>query len=169
VMFGPERIGDSGTMLVASDPTGAVFGLWQSDQHGGVQVYGERGGLFWEDLRSTDPDRAREFYGALLGWEFRPMEMAGPDYSTVHLPGDDAPLGGLGGMMGISGFPSHWIVYLGVDDTDEAVAYVESAGGHVVSPGFDTPYGRMAAVTDPFGAAFWLMTPAGDQPVPDRD
>ena len=78
--------------------------------------------------------------------------MAGPDYATFHHAGDEAPLGGLGGMMGMDSFPSHWIVYFGVADVDAAVTHVEQNGGHVLSPGFDTPFGRMAAVTDPWGA-----------------
>lgn len=159
-------IGDAGAMAIASDPAGAAFGLWQADQMIGTSVYAEAGGLAWEDLRSTDPDASRAFYGALLGWEFRPLDMAGPDYSTVHLGGDDAPLGGVGGMMGMDGFPSHWIVYFGVADVDAAVRFAEENGGHVLSPGFDTPFGRMAALTDPFGASFWVTSPNPDTPEP---
>jgi predicted enzyme related to lactoylglutathione lyase len=70
--------------------------------------------------------------------------------------------------MGMDSFPSHWIAYFGVADVDDAVAYVESHGGHVLSPGFDTPFGRMAAVTDPFGASFWVTAPNPDQLLPDR-
>jgi predicted enzyme related to lactoylglutathione lyase len=72
-------------------------------------------------------------------------------------------------MMGMDSFPSHWIVYFGVADVDAAVAHVEGSGGHVLSPGFDTPFGRMAAVTDPWGAAFWVTAPNPDLPAPDRE
>jgi predicted enzyme related to lactoylglutathione lyase len=162
------RIGDAGTMVIGADPSGAAFGIWQTDQMIGVGVVNEPGGLSWEDLRSNDPDAAREFYASLLGWTYQPLPMAGPDYATFHHPGDDAPLGGLGGMMGMDSFPSHWIAYFGVSDVDAAVAYAEANGGHVLSPGFDTPYGRMAALTDPHGASFWVTTPAPDQVTPDR-
>jgi predicted enzyme related to lactoylglutathione lyase len=104
----------------------------------------------------------------VLGWDYQPLPMAGPDYATFHLPGDEAPMGGLGGMMGMDGFPSHWIVYLGVVDVDAAVAFVEANGGHILSPGFDTPFGRMAAVTDPFGASFWVTAPLADATPLDR-
>jgi predicted enzyme related to lactoylglutathione lyase len=161
------EIGPMGSMLVAVDPAGASFGVWQSGEHTGIRVYSEPGGLSWEDLRSSDPDAARDFYGAAFGWTYQALEMAGPDYSTFHRPGDEAPMGGLGGMMGMEGFPSHWIVYLGVADVDACVSQVEELGGHILSPGFDTPYGRMAAVTDPFGASFWLVTP-DPAAMPDR-
>src|SRR5262245_20120910 len=35
---GKLEIGPFGTLIVASDPTGAVFGVWQSGQHIGFQV-----------------------------------------------------------------------------------------------------------------------------------
>ena len=162
------QIGDAGAMAIAADPAGAAFGLWQAGHMIGASVYNEPGGLAWEDLRSSDPDASRDFYTALLGWVYRPLDMAGPDYATVHLPGDDAPLGGLGGMMGMEGFPSHWIVYFSVSDVDAAVRFAEENGGHVLSPGFDTPFGRMAALTDPFGASFWVTSPNPDMALPDR-
>jgi len=161
-------IGDSGTMVVAADPAGAAFGVWQAKDMSGYSVFNEPGGLSWEDLRSSDPDASKAFYAEVLGWDYTPLEMAGPDYATFHHPGDEAPLGGLGGMMGMEGFPSHWIVYFGVADVDAAVAHVEAHGGHILSPGFDTPFGRMAAVTDPWGASFWVTSPNPDQVLPDR-
>ena len=162
------QIADSGSMVVAADPSGAAFGLWQADEMTGIQVFSEPGGLAWEDLRSKDPAAAKAFYAAVNGWEYHDLEMAGPEYATFHHAGDEAPLGGLGGMMGMDSFPSHWIVYLGVADVDAAVAKVEATGGHILSPGFDTPFGRMAAVTDPWGASFWVTQPNPDQVMPDR-
>jgi predicted enzyme related to lactoylglutathione lyase len=161
-------IAESGTMVVAADPAGAAFGVWQAKDMSGYSVFSEPGGLAWEDLRSSDPDASKAFYADVLGWEYQPLAEAGPDYATFHHPGDEAPLGGLGGMMGMEGFPSHWIVYFGVDDVDAAVAHVEANGGFVLSPGFDTPFGRMAAVTDPWGASFWVTSPHPDQVLPDR-
>ena len=116
------------------------------------------GGVAWNDLRSSDPEAAREFYSALFGYHFTPIEMAGPDYMTFSLSADGEPQGGIGGMMGMDGFPSHWIVYLAVRDVDDAVAKASELGGQVISSSFDTPYGRMAALTDPTGASFWVMT-----------
>jgi predicted enzyme related to lactoylglutathione lyase len=63
----------------------------------------------------------------------------------------------MGGMMGAAGAPAHWILYFAVADTDASVAAAESRGGTIVAPTFDTPYGRMAGITDPAGAMFWVM------------
>lgn len=158
---------DLGRMAIAADPTGAVFGLWQAGSHPGTGVFGQPGAIAWEDLRSTDPAAATAFYRAVFGVEVHPLDMAGPDYGEFHLPGDDAPLGGIGGMMGgvIGGAGgSHWLVYFAVGDVDAALEQVEAQGGSVTAPAFDSPYGRMATVTDPAGAPFVIIAPSGPQP-----
>jgi len=168
VLLPPGDVGPLGRMFVAADPTGAVFGVWQAGTHIGAGVTNEPGGLVWEDLRSSDPDSARAFYSAVFGFEMRPLEMAGPDYATFHLPGDPTPLGGMGGMMGApEGTPSHWLVYFGVADVDAAVATATSRGGAALAPAFDTSFGRMAALTDPAGAVFWVVRTDFSQ-LPDR-
>jgi uncharacterized protein len=162
-------VGPLGRMCIAADPSGAVFGIWQAINHIGASLVNEPGGLTWEDLRSTDPAAAQSFYGGVFGYEFHELPMAGADYSTFHLSGDPAPLGGMGGMMGAAeGTPSHWLVYLSVADADAAVATVEAHGGSVVAPAFDSPFGRMAVVADPAGAVFYLAQIAPDQTQPDR-
>ena len=169
VIFAPMDVGPLGRMLIASDPTGAFFGAWSAGEHIGAGLVNEPGALGWEDLRSLDPDAARTFYGGVFGYEFNALEAAGPDYTTFHLGGDPAPLGGMGGMFGApEGTPSHWLVYFGVADVDAALEAVGANGGQVLAPAFDTPYGRMSAVTDPAGAVFWLVRPNPDLPLPDR-
>jgi predicted enzyme related to lactoylglutathione lyase len=69
----------------------------------------------------------------------------------------------LAGIMDASvfppdGTPAHWALYFGVTDTDAAVATVLALGGAIVRPAEDTPYGRLAVVTDPSGAQFRLMS-----------
>ena len=79
-------VGAIGRMAILTDPSGArVRALAGRDDHrrGPGQ---QAGGLVWEDLRSTDPDAARSFYGALFGYEYEALEMAGPDYATFKLP-----------------------------------------------------------------------------------
>jgi predicted enzyme related to lactoylglutathione lyase len=167
VFLEPVDVGDLGRMALATDPSGAVFGVWQAGSHIGAGRVNEPGGLAWDDLRSTDPEKAWAFYEAVFGYETHALDAAGPTYRTFHFRGDEAPLGGMGGMMG-GGDRSHWLVYFSVASADEAVAAVEAAGGTVQAPAFDTPYGRMAAVADPFGAAFMLTQNTTGQPQPDR-
>jgi len=107
------------------------------------------------------------FYGAVLNFDFRALPEAGPDYTTFHFSGDEAPLGGMGGMFGApDGTPSHWLVYFSVSDADTSAA--EGHGGQVLAPPFDTPCGRRGAVVDPAGAVFWIAQTNADQPMLDR-
>jgi uncharacterized protein len=156
MLFDPMDIADSGRMAVATDPTGGVFGIWQAVTMTGFGIYNEPGGLIWEDARLTDPARGKQFYTDVFGYRYEPVPGAPDDYGTFHL--DGAALGGMGGMMGApEDTPSHWLAYFCVADADAAVAAVEAADGGVLRPAETTPYGRMATVTDPFGAPFAVL------------
>lgn len=146
------QVGPMGTMGLAADPQGAVFGLWQSGLNTGVQVSGEPGALVWNEAAVADPAAAREFYSAVFGYRWQELPDAG-DYQLFTL--DERPLGGLGGLT--EGAPAGWSACFGVADTDTAVATVQQRGGSVVMPPEDTPYGRFAVVVDPWGAAFSVM------------
>ncbi len=156
VFFPPTHVGDFGRMCLATDPGGAAFGVWQHGSMIGAELTNEPGGLTWEDLRSSDPDASRAFFSAVFGYHTDPIPGAPDDYTTFALAGQEAPLGGMGGFMG-GPETSAWAVYVGVADTDAAVAAAEDGGGTVTAPAYDTPYGRMAGLTDPAGAAFFVV------------
>ncbi len=160
VVLEPGDVGPLGRMLLAADPTGAVFGVWQAGSHIGAGLVNEPGGLTWEDLRSTDPDVARPFYSGVFGYHHDPFPHAPPDYQTFAAAAGGPPLGGTGGMMGADGAPSHWLVYFSVADVDAAVAAASERGGSVLAPAFDTPVGRMAGITDAAGASFFVIRAA---------
>lgn len=159
VLVPPMDIPGNGRMLVAMDPAGAAFGVWQAAGMNGFAVYNEPGGVTWEDARLADPDAGRAFYAAVFGYNYEPIEGAPADYGTFDIGGD--PLGGMGGMMGApEGTPSHWVAYFSVPDTDAAVATARRHGGTVLGEPWDTPYGRMAALSDPGGAVFMVVAVA---------
>jgi predicted enzyme related to lactoylglutathione lyase len=157
VLMSADDVGPMGRMLIAADPSGAVFGVWQAGQMDGFDAPGTTGSFAWCDLRSTDPDAARAFYAAVFGFSYAPLDMAGPAYSTFSLGGDAPPAGGTGDMMGNDGIPSHWLVYFAVADADATAAAARELGGTVMAEPFDTPFGRMVPMTDPAGAAFWAV------------
>jgi predicted enzyme related to lactoylglutathione lyase len=82
-------------------------------------------------------------------------------YTTMRDPGSDGELAGImdAGTFLPEGVAASWSVYWKVDDVDATVAQVASLGGSVVAPAEDTPYGRLATVTDPAGAEFKLHKP----------
>lgn len=169
LLLEPGDVGPLARMCIAQDPAGAVFGVWQAGEHIGAGVVNEPGGLTWEDLRSTDPETAISFYSAVFGLEGKPMPMASAEYRTLHLAGDDAPIGGAGGMMGApDGTPSHWLVYFAVVDCDASVAAAVKEGGASLAEPWDTPFGRMAPLTDPWGAPFFVAQLRDDRVEPDH-
>ncbi len=156
----PFDIPGTGRMCVALDPQGAAFGVWQAADMKGAEVYAEPGALVWTDVRSPDPDAGRAFYAAVFGYRYEPMEMAPPDYTTIGFDAarDGETVGGIGGMMGApEGTPAHWLAYFLVPDAEAAAASARAAGGTVLAEPFDTPYGAMVPITDPYGATFMVV------------
>ena len=162
VMLAPGDVGDAGRMLIAADPTGAVFAVWQAKGRAGFAAPGTTGSFVWCDLRTPDPDRARMFYASVFGYSFAPVPMAGPEYTTCAPAASPAPIGGIGPMMGApEGTPPHWLVYFGVADADAAAAAASRLDGQSLAAPFDTPFGRMAPLMDPFGVVFWGVQLSG--------
>jgi predicted enzyme related to lactoylglutathione lyase len=53
---------------------------------------------------------------------------------------------------------STWTTFFGAEDVDKTLQLITENGGAVTRPAEDTPYGRLAAATDPSGAAFNLSS-----------
>ncbi len=160
VVMGPMEVGPMGTMVIALDPGGNPFGLWQAGAHTGVRIYNEHGALYWNEAAVEDPDAARAFYTSVFGFRWDEVPGAG-GYTTFRTEdrSPEQPLGGLGGLP--PGAPQGWQTCFGVTSTDEAVSAVEAGGGRVLTPAMDTPFGRFAVVSDPWGATFEVMQVQG--------
>ena len=98
------------------------------------------------------------FYQAVFGYGYDDMSSEDFSYATFRTTGDS--LGGIGdlGAAAPAETPAHWRTYFAVYDTDEAVDTITKLGGRVVAPAWDSPYGRMAIVSDDQGAVFALMS-----------
>jgi len=97
----------------------------------------------------TDSERARAFYGAVLGWTFRPGRVE----DGWQIEGTIPPAGLRGGATE----PGIEPVYT-VDDLDAAVAAVRAHGGQAGEPR-QQPYGRVVECTDDQGTRFQLLQP----------
>lgn len=152
-------VGTVGRMVIAADPAGAVFGVWQPVDFFGAQIVNEPGAVIWNELNTSDPAGAAAFYPAALGVGIGPME--GMDgYFSLAVDGRT-----VGGMQGLAnhppGTPSHWATYFAVDDTDSIVDAAVRAGATLLAAAFDTPVGRMAPIKDPQGGIFWVIAATG--------
>ena len=163
VVMDPFDVMDAGRMFIAVDPGGAFFGVWQANAHTGVRVANEPGSLIWSENMSRAYEANKAFYGAVFGYHFGDIGAEGMNYATLDIEG--RPVGGIGeiGPEQPAQVPASWRTYFAVDDTDAAVARVTELGGRLIAPAWDSPYGRMAVVSDDQGAVFSLMSTDGDQ------
>lgn len=121
----------------------------------------------WYELMAKDPLAARRFYGEVVGWQIdeQPPTGSAMDYRMIHA--GDGMIGGvfkLTDEMCQNGAAPCWMVYIGVDDVDSCVASIVASGGTVALPAFDIPnVGRIAMVSDPQGAAFYVMRGASNE------
>ncbi|TFV61170.1 VOC family protein [Mycobacterium sp. PS03-16] len=149
----PMQIGDKGWMGMLTDPTGAFFGLWQPAGHRGFEVVDENGAPVYFQLTTCDHAKALDFYRETFGWQIETVSDTDEfRYSTANFDGK-----ALLGVMSWDVEPD-WCVFLGADDVDRTVQLVLDHGGSVRRGAEDTPYGRLAAVTDCTGAAFNLSS-----------
>ncbi|HUS97309.1 MAG TPA: VOC family protein [Hyphomicrobiaceae bacterium] len=127
----------------------------QSDNESGHGLF------FWNELLTSDIEKAKAFYAATLGWDYDEME--NPDGAYFVALVNDEPVGGLSSMPAYmpDGTPPHWMSYVEVDDLDKSLAGIARAGGKVMRPPFEVPeVGRMAIIADPTGAIMAWITPA---------
>jgi len=164
IMVDPMPVHGLGHMLVASDPTGAVFGLWQPLEFGGSALGNEHGSATWLEVNTRDAERARDFYTRLFGATSEAMPgMEGPTYHTLKKGGQE-----VGGIMQMdedhwpASIPSHWMPYFAVGDVGEAVQIAAEEGGAVQVPPFYSPYGTIAVLADPDGAVFSVIELGGE-------
>jgi len=160
VLAEPMDVLDLGRMAVFMDTTGAVFGVWQPGSFVGAEVVNEANALVWNELNTRDPEAAKVFYGAVFGWGFEEQAFEGGPYVSLKV-GEDT----VGGMLDMRGrvpdeVPPHWLAYFAVEDADATVAKAKAGGGDVPFGPEDMPeVGRIAVLTDPWGAAFALIKP----------
>jgi predicted enzyme related to lactoylglutathione lyase len=149
---------DVGRMAVATDPTGAVFSIWQPRLHTGAAIVNEPNTFCWNELTTRAPQKSVEFYGAVFGWTATLLPMEGqPDYTEFRIADR-----GIAGMLQMTDswpehIPNHWMVYFAVDDCDAAVSRAEAFGASVLMSPTEVPPGRFATIRDPQGAVFSMI------------
>lgn len=163
VLVEPMDVMDIGRMAYFSDPTGAVFAVWQPKSFPGADLVNEPGSLCWTEVHTRDAESCKAFYPQVFGWGTgRPQFEGAPDSYTVWEV-DGRPVGG---MMQMSDeffppeVPPHWAVCFAVAGCDAAVAKARELGATITGEPVDMPIGRVAGIIDPQGASFAVMQPA---------
>ena len=115
----------------------------------------------WGELSCRDIGAAKDFYGAVFGWEGRTRAVAeGSTYTEFFLPDVDQAVAGMVQMDQLwpEDVAPHWMLYFAVADTDEIVGRVGQLGGTVSVAPFDlADVGRIAVLNDPEGAVFSVL------------
>jgi uncharacterized protein len=154
-------VADLGRQAVMVDPTGATVGAWQTGTFPGFTVLNENGAPSWFELHTRDHAGSVSFYRTAFGWE---TNVEGDTdefrYTTLKDPEGEGVLAGImdGARFMPAGEPTSWYVYWEVDDAAATVTRAAGLGASVVMDCHDTPYGKLAALTDPTGARFNLRT-----------
>ena len=161
-----EDIPGVGRLAHIMDPQGAVIGVvtYDSTDSGGEplvaeEAFGVPGRFSWFELRVPDMPAVIPFYAAVFGWDISVDTMHMGPYGVIKIEGT-----GFGGMMSVSPdeMPSHWGLYVTVEDVDAWSKAVEAAGGDILFPVVDVPsVGRFTMAKDPQGGVLAGMQYVG--------
>ncbi|MBC3841279.1 VOC family protein [Streptacidiphilus sp. 4-A2] len=151
----------AGRVALATDPDGAVFGLWQGTG-GPARRLPLPGAPTWVEL-STDAFAAAMFYGDVLDWAAHDpghLDMAW-EHERVVLRVEGR---GVAALRTADDYTAslpvrpHWHLSFAVDDLHRAVVQALRTGAGLVSAPAATPYGETAELHDPEGAPFSLVS-----------
>lgn len=101
MLIAPRDVLDAGRMALATDPGGAVFGIWQARSHTGFGLANEPGAVCWNENFSRDLAGNQAFYQQVFGYDFGALPDPDFRYATLKLAGTE--VGGIGELG--SGFP----------------------------------------------------------------
>lgn len=150
---GPFEMGDVGRIAIIADPLGAYVSAYEPQGEGPAP----EGVFVWDELGTSDADRAQRFYEEVFGWTTSDM---GPSYGGYRVFNRGEV--GIAGLMKLSdeSVPPHWQPYVSVDDPNATAAKALELGGSVLAEPMDVPnVGRLAILRDPQGATFGIIKP----------
>tara|TARA_R110001599_G_scaffold162163_1_gene350869 strand:+ start:1477 stop:2265 length:789 start_codon:yes stop_codon:yes gene_type:complete len=161
----PHDLDGVGRFAMVADPSGATFYIMKpvppaGDPDASSNSFAATepmpGHCAWNELTSSDPQTALNFYHDLFGWEKDgEMDMGpmgkyeflrhGPLIGAVMPKAPDTPV-------------SAWTYYFRVPEIDAAAAKIEEEGGQILQPPIQIPGGDYSMTAkDPQGAIFALV------------
>jgi uncharacterized protein len=146
----PFDVLDAGRVAAIRDPTGAIVSLWEPHSKIGATLVNDVGAWCWNELATTDVERAKSFFGGLWGWEYETDEGG---YATIKNAGRSN-----GGIRALGeqerGVPPNWLPYFTVDNAENAARHAERLGGRTLMPTTRVHIGRFTVIADPQRAMF---------------
>ena len=118
----------------------------------------QHGEFIWYELITTDPNGAEAFYTKILNWQVRDSGHPEMDYRLISAQKDVAGLMQMPDEACSAGMQSAWLGYILVEDVDASIDSILASGGQIQMPATDIPnVGRIAMLSDPQGAVFYIM------------
>jgi predicted enzyme related to lactoylglutathione lyase len=99
------------------------------------------------EIRSSDPDATREFFGGLFGWTY-PQAGAFPGYTFVDTGVPDSLYTAISPLQGDTDLVTFFV---GVGDINETMAQAVKLGGRVVQEPASVPGVAFGLIADPLG------------------
>ena len=150
-----------GRMAMVADPQGVVFYVMRgtSEQSSNAFDPTKDGHCSWNELSTSDPAGAIDFYTRLFNWTKGGSMAMGEmgDYQFLDLGGKT-----FGAVMKSmqSGPPPAWTFYFRVPDIDAATDRAKAKGANIMHGPAEVPGGDFIIVgADPQGATFALVGP----------
>src|SRR5690242_6089076 len=85
VLMEPMQVGDFGTMCLAREPGGAVFGIWQGGVHEGFEATAVPGAYCWAEVFTREPEKTDPFLAAVFPYTVQQIEDDNIDFRTFNL------------------------------------------------------------------------------------
>lgn len=145
VISEPMTVMRAGIMALASDPTGAAFGLWQPDLFAGFPDVIEAGFPEWFHHGSSDPESAAQFYARAFSLEQH------AEGSDIMMRRDGRGYFSLG--RNTEGRPADLRPVILVEDLAVVEQRVVTAGGTIYASGVQIPGGFATTFADPVAGA----------------
>jgi len=166
VLMPARDLPNVGRIALVADPQGAPFYVMKpipreghEDEQSDVFSVDQAQRVRWNELATTDPEAALDFYRTQFGWsqegdmdmgemgKYRFIQNRGTTIGAVMPKPAQLPV-------------SMWTYYFGVEGIDRAVEAIRSGGGQVLNGPMEIPGGEFAVnAMDPQGASFGLVGP----------
>jgi predicted enzyme related to lactoylglutathione lyase len=154
----PFDIPTVGRTARIADPQGAELCLFKSDGGDPPDGKAPNGGWVWNELHTSDPEKALAFYEKVVGYSHKSMDM-GPAGVYHILARDGVDRAGVTPLLQKGANPN-WLPYVSVTDVDATIARARRLGATIPMEPENIPdVGRICPLIDPTGAPLALLNP----------
>lgn len=165
IHMAPQDIPGVGRFAFVADPQGTPFYVMRGRGDGESRSFepSTPGHVSWNELSTTDPVAALDFYAGRFGWQ-KGDAMPMGEMGTYQLVTQGAAPFGAVMKAPDPGDRPHWTYYVHVDDLDAATARARRHDVSILHGPAEVPGGdHILIATDPQGAMFALVGPRTSQ------